>query len=58
VTVATNQAKKDKDPAEWMPSKRDSWCRYASAWITQKYSWQLTIDRAEKTALTNVLATC
>ena len=58
VTAATNQAKKDKDPAEWMPSKRDSWCRYASAWITQKYSWQLTIDSAEKTALTNVLATC
>lgn len=58
VTVATNQAKKDKDPAEWMPSKRDSWCRYASAWVTQKYAWRLSIDRSEKTALTNVLATC
>ena len=58
VTAATNRAKSDKDPAEWMPSKRESWCRYAAAWITQKHAWQLTIDGAEKTALTNVLATC
>jgi Protein of unknown function (DUF1524) len=58
VTAATNQAKGDKDPAEWMPSARDSWCRYASAWVTQKYSWQLSVDAAEKRALTNVLAAC
>jgi hypothetical protein len=58
VTAATNTAKRDRDPAEWMPSARESWCRYASAWITQKYSWQLTIDAAEQRALTNILNTC
>jgi Protein of unknown function (DUF1524) len=58
VTAATNTAKSDKDPAEWMPSKRESWCRYAAAWITQKHAWQLTIDGPEKTALINVLASC
>lgn len=58
VTAATNRSKGDKDPAEWMPSARDSWCRYATAWVVQKQAWRLTIDAAEKRALTNVLAGC
>lgn len=58
VTAATNTAKGDKDPAEWMPSKRQSWCRYAAAWISEKHAWRLSVDSAEKTALTNVLAGC
>jgi Protein of unknown function (DUF1524) len=58
VTAATNQSKSDQDPAEWMPSHRDSWCRYVTAWVTQKAAWRLTVDRAEHEALTNVLATC
>jgi hypothetical protein len=58
VTAATNTAKRDRDPAEWMPPARDAWCRYASAWVTQKHAWRLTVDAAEKRALTNVLATC
>jgi Protein of unknown function (DUF1524) len=58
VTAATNQSKSDRDPAEWMPPNRDAWCRYAEAWITQKSAWELTVDRAERRALRNVLATC
>jgi hypothetical protein len=58
VTAATNRSKSDRDPAEWMPSHRDSWCRYATAWVTQKAAWRLTVDPAEHEALVNVLATC
>jgi hypothetical protein len=58
VTAATNRSKSDRDPAEWMPPNRDAWCRYATAWITQKRAWHLTVDPAERRALRNVLATC
>jgi hypothetical protein len=58
VTAATNQSKSDRDPAEWMPPKRESWCRYVNAWIAQKSAWKLTVDPAERDALHNVLATC
>jgi hypothetical protein len=58
VTEPTNQSKSDQDPAEWMPPSRASWCRYVGAWITQKATWGLTIDAAERDALGNVLAAC
>jgi hypothetical protein len=58
VTAATNQAKSDHDPAEWMPPAPDAWCRYATAWITQKARWQLTVDPAEHDALAQVLTAC
>jgi hypothetical protein len=58
VTAAMNRSKSDRDPAEWMPPNRDAWCRYATAWITQKRAWHLTIDPAERRALRNVLASC
>jgi hypothetical protein len=58
VTAATNQSKSDRDPAEWMPPSRAAWCRYATAWITQKAAWELTVDRAERRALGNVLNGC
>lgn len=58
VTTATNQSKSDSDPAEWTPPNRSSWCRFATAWITQKAAWELTVDVAERDALDNILATC
>jgi uncharacterized protein DUF1524 len=58
VTAAMNRSKSDRDPAEWMPPNRDAWCRYATAWITQKRAWHLTIDPAERRTLRNVLASC
>jgi hypothetical protein len=41
-----------------MPPSRAAWCRYATAWITQKAAWELTVDRAERRALGNVLNGC
>lgn len=37
---------------------RDAWCRYATAWVTHKARWRLTVDLAERDAFRNVLAGC
>ncbi|KAG8737632.1 hypothetical protein FRC10_007974 [Ceratobasidium sp. 414] len=61
VTDNVNESKGDRDPANWMPplaSYRASRRFDCHAWITVKYYYGLTIDSAEKTALTNYLAAC
>lgn len=58
VTDNVNESKGDKDPAKWMPPLTSYYCTYIRAWITVKHYYDLTIDSAEKTALTNYLADC
>ncbi|TYB45337.1 HNH endonuclease family protein [Actinomadura chibensis] len=58
VTDNVNQAKGDKDPAEWQPSRAAFRCTYARAWIQVKWYYGLTVDGAEKNALTTMLGTC
>jgi hypothetical protein len=58
VSAASNRSKGDQDPAEWKPPNRDYWCTYAEDWITVKQHWQLSVTSAEKSALTDMLATC
>ncbi|MGW7521517.1 HNH endonuclease family protein [Streptomyces sp. NPDC054796] len=58
VTDNVNQSKGDQDPAEWMPSKADYHCQYARMWIWVKDTHGMTVDSAEKSALTEALGTC
>ncbi|MEO3828405.1 HNH endonuclease family protein [Actinomadura sp. B10D3] len=58
VTDNVNQAKGDKDPAEWTPPLASFHCMYARSWIDVKYRYGLTVDSAEKSALTGLLGTC
>ncbi|HEU5025676.1 MAG TPA: HNH endonuclease family protein [Spirillospora sp.] len=58
VTDNVNQAKGDKDPAEWQPSRTAFRCTYARAWVQVKWYYDLTVDSAEKSALTSMLNTC
>lgn len=58
VTDNVNQAKGDQDPATWMPSVSSYRCTYVRAWVQVKYYYDLSVDSAEKTALTNYLANC
>ncbi|MDQ0378438.1 HNH endonuclease family protein [Amycolatopsis thermophila] len=58
VTDNVNQAKGDKAPDEWKPPLQSYWCTYAKMWIDVKYEWQLSIDSAEKAALTEMLDRC
>ncbi|MEU3280692.1 HNH endonuclease family protein [Streptomyces antibioticus] len=58
VTDNVNQAKGDKDPAEWMPSVTSYRCTYVRAWVQVKYYYGLSVDSAEKSALTGYLSGC
>ncbi|WP_031476325.1 HNH endonuclease family protein [Streptomyces bicolor] len=58
VTDNVNQAKGDQDPATWMPSVSSYRCTYVRAWVQVKYYYDLSVDSAEKSALTNYLASC
>ncbi|MFF3738726.1 HNH endonuclease family protein [Streptomyces sp. NPDC002566] len=58
VTDNVNQAKGDQDPAEWMPSVSSYRCTYVRAWVQVKYYYGLSVDSAEKSALTGHLASC
>jgi putative cell wall-binding protein len=56
VTAALNESKGDRDPATWMPPAADAQCRYVTDWVEIKYRWSLTVDQAERNALTTDLA--
>ncbi|MFV2084275.1 HNH endonuclease family protein [Micromonospora sp. LOL_021] len=58
VTDNVNQAKGDKDPADWQPPRAAFRCTYARAWIQVKWYYDMTVDSAEKSALSGMLATC
>ncbi|MEU6577394.1 HNH endonuclease family protein [Streptomyces sp. NPDC046805] len=58
VTDNVNQAKGDQDPATWMPSVTSYRCTYVRAWVQVKYYYNLSVDSAEKSALTSDLANC
>ncbi|MEU5302716.1 HNH endonuclease family protein [Streptomyces noursei] len=58
VTDNVNQAKGDKDPAEWLPPKASYHCEYARMWVWVKHTYGLTADRAEKAALKKILDGC
>jgi len=58
VTDNVNQSKSDQDPAEWMPSVSSYRCTYVRAWVQVKYYYDLSVDSAEKPALTSYLAGC
>ncbi|TEB18769.1 hypothetical protein FA13DRAFT_1762511 [Coprinellus micaceus] len=58
VTDSLNQAKGDKDPAEWMVPLASYRCTYVRAWVQVKYYYNLSVDSAEKSALTSYLNAC
>jgi hypothetical protein len=58
VKDSVNQAKGDKDPAEWLPPHSGATCRYVREWVAVKIRWRLTVNTAEKTALTNIASGC
>ncbi|MFH8792820.1 HNH endonuclease family protein [Streptomyces sp. NPDC017941] len=58
VTDNVNQAKGDKDPAEWMPPTSSYHCFYVRMWVDVKHHYGLSVDSAEKSKLTSVLSGC
>jgi hypothetical protein len=58
VKDSVNQAKSDKDPAEWMPPYSGARCRFIQDWVVVKKRWGLSVDAAEKSALTSYAQSC
>jgi hypothetical protein len=56
-TRSINSTKSDHDPATWRP-RRPYECAYAIRYVRVKARWGLPLDRAEKAALQDMLATC
>ena len=53
-----NRQKGGKDPARWLPPRRAFRCTYIRAYVSVKYVWGLSVDSAEKKAITAVLKHC
>ncbi|WP_329053845.1 HNH endonuclease family protein [Amycolatopsis sp. NBC_01488] len=58
VTDNVNQEKGDKSPDQWKPPLTSYWCTYAKMWTAVKYKFKLTVNTAEKSALTDMLGRC
>ncbi len=56
VTDSVNRSKSDQDPSTWLP--RYDKCRYLREWVAVKHRWSLTVDQAEKAALTDLGDSC
>lgn len=57
VSASTNRSKGDQDPAEWTPPAGYD-CRYVTEWVSVKHRWGLSVDSAEKSALTSLASGC
>jgi len=53
-----NSAKGDKGPEAWRPPNKAAYCLYAIRWTAVKSKYKLSVNSAEKAALTSMLATC
>jgi hypothetical protein len=53
VTTASNQAKGDRDPSNWIPTA--NLCTYLADWVSIKHRWGLTMDESEHGRIRNLL---
>ena len=53
VTDNVNASKGDRDPASWLPPYWASTCTYLVGWVAVKLRWGLSVDAAEKSAISN-----
>lgn len=58
VTDNVNSSKGDRDPAEWLPPLASYHCTYARMYVWIKHTYDLTVDSAEKSALSGILNGC
>jgi hypothetical protein len=56
-TPASNSAKGDSDPSEWMPPNTAVHCDYVKSWVDVKHRYGLTVTSAEKSAIQSTIDT-
>ncbi|MFF3503454.1 HNH endonuclease family protein [Streptomyces sp. NPDC003247] len=58
VSAASNRSRADQDPATWLPPAAAYRCQYVTDWVAVKTRWDLSVDPAERTALSEELSHC
>jgi hypothetical protein len=58
VDRASNQAKSDDGPGEWMPPNKGYWCAYDERFISILAHYHLAVTSADKNTMTAVLTRC
>ena len=58
VSASSNRSKGAKDPAEWLPPRKEFHCQYVDAWTKVKKLWDLSMDQAEHDFIYEVLNDC
>ena len=58
VTDNVNSSKSDRDAADWQPPRTAYHCMFAKHVVHVKYSWGLSMDSAEKSAVDSMLDAC
>lgn len=58
VTDNVNQAKGDKDVAEWTPPATSAVRRHTTDTVAVRTRWGLNVDRAELDAINRIMAGC
>ncbi|QCW51498.1 HNH endonuclease [Nocardioides dongxiaopingii] len=56
VTAGENRSKSDQDVAEWTPGRER--CRYLKEFVAVKIRWGLSVDGAERSAMSSLAAGC
>jgi hypothetical protein len=54
---SSSKARAAREPSAWLPGKAYR-CTYVSRWVAVKWRWSLSVDKAEKAALTKALKAC
>ena len=55
---ASNSAKSDSDPSEWMPDNTSYHCQYLKDWVKVKSIYKLAINATERSAIESDYASC
>jgi hypothetical protein len=58
VDEASNTAKSDSGPADWMPQSDSYRCTYDARWVQLLTTYRLSIDTADKTSIDRTLTGC
>ncbi|PFH47739.1 hypothetical protein AMATHDRAFT_77059 [Amanita thiersii Skay4041] len=58
LVAVTDDLNQQKDPSKWTPPLASFHCTYARAWVHVKHFYNLTVDTAEKAALSRILNRC
>src|SRR4051794_7773581 len=58
LSASANRAKGDRDPAEWMPPRKQFHCQYAKEYTAVKFRWHLRVNSAERKKLRHTIKQC